>query len=147
MSSEYMGNLTLNRSQMLQALKAQQAVMKAFEPSALENVVEAILTPASSVLGLIFCKSTPYGVASSLISLATSDLFSTRETLQKLAKNGYDFLNEVAQTFLESDPEYDMVQIEVPYLYDSDRGIRFIQGNGGILKVHVKGGSGWVIWN
>lgn len=146
MAREYIENVVLNRNGIKAAKEVQKAVknkgLDLNDYSALERAIAGI-GGAASILSLVFAASTPASLALGITSVATSLMgTSERAAVINMARVGLEYLNEV-EDFMDANPRYDQVKVNLPFLDYTDKNVRFVAGTGNITAVHS--GNGWII--
>lgn len=140
--SEYFENVTVTPNEWADMIEAQGDMynygIKVQDYSTLTSVLGGVTT----VLGF-FSLPTPIGVANTIAGLITTLSFSEKDALDSAVKNGVYWMATSVQSFMKNHPQYDLYEIKVPILDYNDTGIRFVQGNGAILRAHS--GSGWTV--
>ncbi len=112
------------------------------------NKLATGLSVFASVLGFFVTKApTPVGVALSAVSLGLGMTISEKDILNNLSNKGRNFLLEMAY-FMKINSEYDLIEIEYPYLKyfdvdDNGEDIKFVTGKGLLKRVHSS--SGWIV--
>ncbi|SHK61471.1 hypothetical protein [Paramaledivibacter caminithermalis] len=139
---EYIDTLTLTKDELYKARRAQAEIRQdGFSQPDESKLVEG-LTAFATVLSLMFKLPTPVTLAAGVISAVGGMLPSEIDTLTTVSIMGEDFLDEVYD-FLYDNPEYDLVEVKLPFLEFIDEGFRIVQGEGIVTKVHA--GSGWIL--
>ncbi|WP_342419299.1 hypothetical protein [Paenibacillus sp. FSL H8-0168] len=151
-SREYSATVTVSRKQLVKMSIAQDEVIKNgnFDNGRADTaaLIAGLSGIGATVLGLIFIASTPVGVATGIASLASS-LFSagTGSKVNDYLQNGVNGMDRIVKTIIDNDLQYDLYQIKFPFLeytLQDDTVIRFITGNGVILKAHSE--NGWEVF-
>lgn len=142
-SREYMGNITFNKTQLQNMMKAQRITYDSGLVSLSSNRMITALSPLSTVLGLLFVTSTPAGIAAGVAGIYTGLLSNTRETLKSLVMTGYwemDYYEDLFNKY----PQYTSIEAKVRFIeYVVDgKTIRWITGKGYPLR--IKTSNGWI---
>ncbi|MGW8444406.1 hypothetical protein ACWGXJ_26225 [Paenibacillus sp. S33] len=93
-------------------------------------------------LSLIFAASTPASLAAGVTSLLLGMVPSEKDALEHMVKDGYWALGYLEDFFSDS-PDYDMIEVKVPFIEYETANVRFVTGNCVIKRVHKKGGP-WI---
>jgi hypothetical protein len=140
---EYSSRVTMSLSQVKTTARAQRVIYDSGIVTLDSNKLTSGLSAATNVISLVFAAKTPYSLAAAIASLVTSFNSSAKATLERLVKDGYWELGYL-QDFLEDRPQYDLIDVELPFIeynVDGER-VRFITGRGVVKRVHSK--SGWI---
>lgn len=143
-SIEYMGSVIVNLKQMEDMETAQRCMYDYGIKDKNTNLLANVLGPVSSVLGLVFLSSTPMSVASAVVGLAATLSSGQENALKDVVYNGYWQMGYNKDEIKLLNNQFDLFEIEFPFLEYPDKNIRFVQGKGRILRAHVRGGNGWV---
>ncbi|MBB6218872.1 hypothetical protein HNQ80_005047 [Anaerosolibacter carboniphilus] len=139
---EYIGTLILTKDQLYKARRAQAEMRKnGFELPNETKLVQG-LTAFSTVLSLMFMLPTPVTLAAGVISVVAGMTPSEKSVITTVSLVGEDYLDEVYD-FMYDNPQYDLVEVKLPFLEFVDEGFRIVQGNGLVTRIHS--GSGWII--
>ncbi|MET3211379.1 UNVERIFIED_CONTAM: hypothetical protein ABIC26_004346 [Paenibacillus sp. PvR008] len=151
-SREYAATVTVSRRQLTKMSIAQDEVIRSgnFESgeTATATLIATLSGISATVLGLLFIASTPVGIATGIASLAAS-LFGAGmgSSVNEYLQNGVNGMDRITNTIIANDLQYDLYQIKFPFLeytLEDDTVIRFITGNGVILKAHSE--NGWEVF-
>lgn len=104
-----------------------------------DRFVEA-LGPASTILGLIFIKSTATGVAAAVAGLLSGMLDSEKQALKDAVQRGSRGLRDVKRVIDQSSQNIERVSVDFPFLKFIDEGFSIVQG-GGLIKGYLINGD------
>ncbi|MDK8182276.1 hypothetical protein [Paenibacillus sp. UMB4589-SE434] len=144
MASEYLQELELNLDQIIAMQGAQYAIYEeSFNtdtPSG--SQLAARLGAFSTVLGVVFIKSTSKGLAAGIVSIITGMVSSQKSLLASYVKDGHFHMSNLVN-FLRANTQYDRIKVKLPFLeYEhADGNIRFVTGKGIITGAHNRGGT------
>lgn len=142
--NEYASTLIFSKDQLYQARRAQAEIrQKGFDQKNQTNLIQGLSTFAS-VLSLMFKLPTPVTLAAGVISLALGSSQSEVNVLISLSIAGEDYLDEVYD-FMYDNPDYDLIEVTLPFLEFVEEGFRIVTGIGIVTKVHSSSGHGWII--
>ncbi|MDQ0496893.1 hypothetical protein [Paenibacillus brasilensis] len=151
-SREYAATVTVSRNELVKMSIAQDEVIRNGGFDSGRTDVAALIAGLSgigaTILGLMFIASTPVGIATGIASLASSLLGAgTGSRVNDYLQDGVNGMNRIVNTIIDNDLQYDLYQIKFPFLeytLQDDTVIRFITGNGVILKAHSE--NGWEVF-
>ena len=145
-TTEYIAAIQVTAAELAQMNKAQLIMLESIEnrsTSGLESKLNGISLTAG-VIGL-FAPGI-YATISGLVS-ATAGVISTYPSYNSLLvtvmQNGCNSMGKIVSDLLAFS-KYDLFELEFPFIDFKDKGIRYVQGDGRIVRAHVKGGTGWV---
>jgi hypothetical protein len=138
---EYIDTLILTKDKVYKVKRAQFEMRRYGFEQEDESKLSDALVAFSSVLSLAFMLPTPVTLAAGVISVVASGP-SDLDTIIKVCRNGEDYLQEVYD-FMYDNPEYDRVEVDLPFLEFVDEEFRIVQGNGQVTRIHS--GSGWIV--
>ncbi|WP_068792547.1 hypothetical protein [Brevibacillus laterosporus] len=140
-SKEYADTVIVNLSQVRKIRRAQREIYDSGFDKPDDNRLLSVLGSAASVLGLIFVTSTPVGILAGITGILSSITPNAREALESMVQKGEWNLGYM-EDFLDDYPEYDRMEIELPFIEFNVNGkkIRFVSGKGNVLRVHSRGG-------
>lgn len=142
--NEYMEVIQLSSQQLSEARKAQYNVLyKGLDQRDYTDLTSVLLSVSFSVLSIIFFKYTAASVTTSIASMLSSMGSGTAADLKELVKDGLIFLQN-AEIMMLQHPNWDRIEMEVPFIHYRDEDIRFIQGEGTMIRVHDKNNKGWI---
>ncbi|EES73417.1 MULTISPECIES: hypothetical protein [Paenibacillus] len=101
------------------------------------------LSASATILGLVFLKSTAVGLATAVLGIVTDLIPNEKEILKEMVYDGYWHLGYL-EDFLVDNPNFDLLEVNFPFIEYETAGVRFITGNGVVTRVHSKSG-GWQI--
>ncbi|MBN8203902.1 hypothetical protein [Bacillus sp. NTK034] len=141
--SEYAAKITVSLSQIRNMQRAQQDIWTEGFKNNNYSKLQSLLGTTATVLGLVFVASTPAGIVAGVTGLVVGLAPSAKNTLKNLVYNGYWEMGYL-ERFMEDNPKYDLMEVELPFIeYTVDgKRIRFVTGRGVIKRVHS--GSGWI---
>lgn len=141
-STEYATKIILNLTSLRQTERGQRVIYDSGIVSPDGNALTAGLSAVSAILSLIFLKSPAASLSASVISLVSGMFSSEKEQLKSLVYEGYWQLGYL-EDFLVDNPQYDQIEVNLPFIEYPDQGVRFISGKGVVTRVHS--GTGWII--
>ncbi len=145
MAIEYADTIIVTLDSLRKVQRAQRVTYDSGIVSPNESKLIEALGPVASILGLVFIKSTPAGLAAGVISLFSTMLLpSDKSILKAQVYEGYWQLGYMID-FMEDNPKYDKIEILLPFIeYTVNSGpLRFITGRGVIKKAHTS--AGWIV--
>ncbi|MBD8498067.1 hypothetical protein [Paenibacillus arenosi] len=143
--TEHVEELILTKDQVLKMQSAQYAIYeKGFKDTntTVKKVADA-LAGIGSILGLVFFKSTPVGVATGVVGILASMIPSTKEIVDTYVKDGHYHMSYLVN-FFESNPNARLIKVTLPFIqFNYDGPIRFVAGQGIITGYKPQNGD-WV---
>ncbi|MDU4695715.1 hypothetical protein D3C76_1153810 [compost metagenome] len=142
-TKEYARKIILSLDGVRKTERAQRTIYdKAFDkPTNVTDLTDG-LSNVAGILGLIFLTSTATGVATGVFSIVAMLAPSEKDDLQDMVYEGYWNLGYL-EDFLDDHPEYDLIEVNFPFIEYETQGVRFITGKGAVTRVHS--GSGWIL--
>lgn len=143
-SKEYTEKIIVNLDQLRKIQRAQRVVYDKGIVKLSSNELLTGLGAVATVLGLIFVASTPAGVLAGVTGIVSGMSYSQKNVLQTTVYNGYWQLGYM-DDFMVDNPQYSLIEIELPFLEYNVNGsrVRFVSGKGLITRVRTSGG--WIL--
>lgn len=138
-AKEYAATLTLNKDQVSKIAIAQRHIYDAGIVNPNSNRLASLLSSVASVLGLAFVASTPVGLATGVTALVAGMLPNEKGILESMVKEGYWQLGYV-EDFFRASNDYDLIQVQMPFIEYETAKVRFVTGKCVIKKIHKKNG-------
>lgn len=141
---EYFSKVTLTLPQLKQLSKAQRDIYDRGIIRPDSNALSTLLSYATTILATIFASrlKTASSVASAIVSLVLGLVPSEKDVLKDLVSSGNLGIQELVD-FMEANPTFDMIEVNLPFIHYETQDIRFVTGKGGITRVHTK--NGWIV--
>lgn len=140
---EYIDTLILTKDELYKARRAQAEMRQNGFIQPDETKLAQGLAAFSTVLSLMFMLPTPVTLAAGVVSVVAGMTPSEIDTITAVSIVGEDFLDEVFDVMYDN-PEYDCVEVKLPFLEFVDEGFRIVQGEGQVIRIHC--GTGWIMF-
>lgn len=141
-AKEYSAKLTLNLDQVRKTERAQRAIYDSGIVNPNQNQLITGLTSASGVLSTFLAYYGPTSLALAIFSLVGTLVPNEKSALQSMVNTGYWELGYL-EDFLVDHPQYDLIEVNLPFIEYETAGVRFITGRGAVTRVHTSGG--WIL--
>ncbi|MBY9081143.1 hypothetical protein D3C81_1520540 [compost metagenome] len=142
-TKEYTATLTLSLDSVRKTERAQRVIYDSGLVSPNQNTLATGLSYSASILGIVFFLSTPASLAAGVVSLVSSLVENDKAVLQSMVYSGYWNLGYL-EDFLVDNPNYDLIEVTLPFIEYETKGVRFITGKGVVNRVHSTSG-GWTL--
>jgi len=147
-TKEYQSLLVMKKSQLVQAASGQSSIIEHGIKVPDSSMLVAVFGSISSILGFFFLNSKSRSLGLAIATVYAAMLPDTKNTVQRLAVNGLNGLNEIAG-FMDRNTNYDLVEINTPFLEyeysDSTENWRIVQGKPAITRLRVASTGKWII--
>lgn len=137
---EYLEKLVLSKREIEEMERAQFEIRKEGFEAQNEEKLRLGLSAFASVLSMAFMLGTPATLAAAVIAGITSSP-SDRETLKITSRHGEDYMRELIYT-MDDHPNYELIEVELPFLEFIDEGFRIVSGAGRVTA--VKDSGNWI---
>lgn len=141
-TKEYASKLVLNLDQVRQISRAQRNIYDSGIVSPNSNTLASALSGLTSVLGLAFMIPAAGALSIAVVGIVSGMVPSEKSILKEIVYDGYWNLGYI-EDFLVDNPDYDMLEVNLPFIEYEDAGVRFITGRGAVTRVHTHGG--WIL--
>lgn len=139
---EYSSKLIFNLTSADQAQQAQHAIHQSGFVSPNQPLLTTTLGPLAGVLALVFTKYPASALALSVFSIVAGMTQSAKYNLGLQVNDGFYGLSSI-RDYLANNPEYDSLEVNLPFIDFIDEGTRFVTGYGVVTRVHS--GTGWIV--
>ncbi|MCG7379341.1 hypothetical protein MH215_20275 [Paenibacillus sp. ACRSA] len=137
-TKEYAANVTVNKKEVLDMMKAQRAM---YDKGIIKQDRAGLVADLAGVVGVlsIFLQSTPGGIAGAVTQALLASVPSEKAALDAMVKEGHFQMGYLADWF-DANPNFDIIEVKLPFIEYETQRIRFVTGRGAIQRVHKKGG-------
>ncbi|MBU5675907.1 hypothetical protein KQI88_05725 [Alkaliphilus sp. MSJ-5] len=137
---EYIDTLVLSKQEINSIKRAQFEMRMEGFTNQNEEKLRQRLSAFTNVLSFAFKLPTAVTLAAAAISAITSSP-SERDVIINVCRNGEDYLEQL-WNIMDDNPNYELIEVQLPFLEFIDEGFRIVQGRG-IVKA-VKVGGYWI---
>ncbi|WP_391572307.1 hypothetical protein [Cohnella sp.] len=143
-TKEYAAKLIFTLDDVRKAERAQRNIYDYGFDQPDEGTLVNKLAAVSGVLSTVFFLSTPASLAAGVFSILGGMMAVEKDILKTMVHEGYWQLGYL-EDFLDDNPSYDRLEVNLPFIEYETQGVRFITGKGVVTRVHPRNGGGWII--
>lgn len=140
-TKEYTATYIFTKDTIEKAERAQRVIWDSGIVDPDEDKLAQSLGAVGTILGL-YMASTAAGLAATVIGLVTAMSYNEKDAIEDMVEKGYWGMGYI-EDFLDDHPEYDRVEVTLPFIEYETAGVRFVTGEGLVKRVHA--GSGWIL--
>ena len=134
---EYIDTLVLSKQEINSIKRAQFEMRMEGFTNQNEEKLRQKLSAFTNVLSFAFKLPTAVTLATAAISAITSSP-SERDVIINVCRNGEDYLEQL-WNIMDDNPNYELIEVQLPFLEFIDEEFRIVQGRGIVKSVKVGG--------
>jgi len=140
---QYATTLTLSRRDVRDLMHTANVIYRTGIKEMNKDLLISRISATNTLISLIFLKSNKVALATAVIGLLLNMSVNEKQMLTNLFIDGMSFCEDLFY-FMDENPEYDLVRVELPfveYKFDGEP-VRFVCGEGVVKRVHTE--DGWI---